>query len=499
MRRLVGLAVLAALAVVVGACASEPEAAGPPTTAADEEVPASVDDAKVEPAGVGEIDWTECEGDECGTLEVPLDYDDPAAGTITLSLSRVPASEPEQRIGALLVNPGGPGGTGTDFARFFPFPDEIRDRFDVIGFDPRGVGASEGLTCGGDLVDRFFEVDPDPDSADEQAALDQSAQAVAADCGTEDGELLNHIGSVNVVRDMDAIRAALGEEQISYLGFSYGTLLGALYADMFPAGARAIVLDGVFDPAFDLTTWLTEQAAGFERAIADVFAACPDDPACPDIGAAAAYDQILATIENEPLPAGGANLLGPGDLATAALYVTYVPDSWPNLYAGLSEALAGDGEPLFQLAEDYRAFGVFTQYAAVSCVDMPHPTGADAYRAFAAQLEGTAPRFGAAVANELLPCAFWPVDEVGTPGPVDRAGRPARARHRQHRRRGHAVRAGPAGGRNPGERGAAHPRGRGPHVVSVGERRASTMPWTPTWSASTSRPRAPSASERERA
>ncbi len=413
------LVTVAVVAVIAAACSGPPEAAAPSTTTGEREPASTIDDGRDSNAAAAELELTDCgDGDECGTLEVPLDYDDPGAGTITLSVVRVPAGDPEERIGVLLLNPGGPGGTGTDFARFFPFPDEISSRFDIIGFDPRGVGASDGLTCGGELVDRFFEIDSDPDSADEQAQLEQSAQAIAADCGAEDGGVLAHIGSVNVVRDMDTIRQALGEDQISYLGFSYGTLLGARYADAFPEHTRAIVLDGVVDPAHDFSGWLREQTVGFERAIADVLAACPDDPACPSIGAAAAYDQILARIETDPLPAGADHRLGPGDLATAALYVTYDPAGGSNLYAGLSDALAGDGERLYQLAEDYRAFGAFTQYAAVECVDSPHPVGADNYRAFAAELEAISPRFGAAVANELLPCAFWPVDEVGDPQPV---------------------------------------------------------------------------------
>jgi pimeloyl-ACP methyl ester carboxylesterase len=418
-RRLTCLLVLAALATAV-AC-SDSQNAGPPArrvpSAASTTTTATTGD---ESSGAGSIEWSDCgDGADCGTLEVPIDYLDPTAGTLSLDLVRLPAGDPDRRIGPLLVNPGGPGGTGTDFARFFPWPDELAERFDIIGFDPRGVGGSDGLTCGGDLVDQFFALDSEPDDPQEQAALDGAAEAVAADCGTEDGDLLQYVGSVNVVRDMDSIREGLGEEQVSYLGFSYGTLLGALYADMFPEHARALVLDGVVDPAQDFREWLTAQTGGFERAMADVFAACPDDPACPPIGAAAAYDQVLARIETDPLPAGDGRELGPGDLATAALYVTYDPSGWPDLYAGLSDALDGDGTSLYDLAEGYRSFGEFTQYAAVVCVDSPHPIGAQAFQSFADELEAISPRFGGAVANELLSCAFWPVDDVGDPQPLE--------------------------------------------------------------------------------
>jgi pimeloyl-ACP methyl ester carboxylesterase len=411
---------LVVFAVLGGAACTGAPQAEPPATA-EQPDPTTTETVAEADGTAGRVEWSPCGGDdraECGTLEVPLDHDNPSGDTITLSLSRVPAADETRRVGALLVNPGGPGGTGVDFARLFPFPTEIRNRFDIIGFDPRGVGASSGLTCGGDLVEQFLAIDSDPDAPDEQAALDRSAQAVADDCQIQDGDVLPYVGTVNVVRDMDAIRQALGEDQISFLGFSYGTRLGALYAEMFPERTRAIVLDGVFDPAHDLVEWLTEQAGGFDRAVADVFAACPQDPSCPPIGAAAAYDQILTQVEATPLPAGSDRLLGPGDLATAALYVTYDEGGWPELYLGLSEALAGDGTRLYDLTDSYRSFGSFTQYAAVMCVDSAHPVGPTEFQAFAASVEAVSPRFGAAVANELLPCAYWPVSEVGNPQPV---------------------------------------------------------------------------------
>lgn len=404
--------------LVAAACSRSPEPAQDAATEGSDKNP---------PPEVAEdtIEWDSCGGGiECATLEVPLDYEAPDDAQISLSLVRVPADDEDERIGSLLVNPGGPGGSGVDFARFFRFSQDIHDRFDLIGFDPRGVGASAGLTCGDGVVDEFFALDSDPDSVGEQAALDQAAGAIASDCGADDGNLLAHVGSDDVVRDMDSIRRALGEDQISFYGFSYGTLLGARYAEMFPEQTRAIVLDGVVDPSHDFVEWLTEQTAGFERAIADVFAACAQHPACPENGAAAAYDEVLAEVEAAPLPAGGDNVLGPAELATAAIYVTYDPGTWPDLYDGLVAALAGDGGPLHSLAADYHLFGSFTQYAAVECIDSPHPTGAEAFRAFAADLAAISPRFGPAIANELLACAFWPVEPVGDPQPVTAEGAP---------------------------------------------------------------------------
>ncbi len=392
--------------------ASEPPPAGAPTTAA--ETPGFTPD----PLG-----WQDCgSGQDCATLAVPLDHDDPAGPLIELALRRAPAGDPEDRIGSLLVNPGGPGASGVDFVDY-PFDDAITERFDVVGFDPRGVGASTALACGGDVVDAFLAVDSGPDSAAEQDELDAAARAVAEDCAARDGELLAHVGTDDVVRDIDLIRRALGAEQISFVGFSYGTLLGMRYADAFPAGARAIVLDGVVDPAHDLRDFLRGQTVAFEQTMADVFAACGDSPACPDAGGAAAYDELAARVEAGPLEAGGSEL-GPADLATAAIYVTYSPGLWSLFYAALADGLDGDGQALYDLAEGYRSFGGFTAYLAVECVDSDHPTGSAEYQAFAGELAAISPRFGEAIANELLPCAFWPVPPAGTPAPVSAPGAP---------------------------------------------------------------------------
>ncbi|CAN5206546.1 alpha/beta hydrolase [soil metagenome] len=364
-------------------------------------------------------------GEECTTVEVPLDYADPGGERIGVAVRRVPAGDPDQRIGSLLVNPGGPGASGTEFvAGGLLFDASITRRFDVVGFDPRGVGDSSPITCGDGLVEAFQALDSDPDDEAEQAALDDAAEAIAEDCRAESGALLAHVGTIDVVRDMESIRQALGEETISYMGFSYGTLLGEIYAEMFPAGARAIGLDGVVDPAHDFREFLRTQTEGFERTMADVFAGCDADPRCPSQGGAAAYDEIAARVEADPLPAGDGAVVGPGDLATAGLGVTYAPHLWPLFYSALADGLAGNGTALRDLAEDYRDFGGFTSYAAVECVDSEHPVGGADFQEFARELEAISPRFGASIANELLPCAYWPVEPVGDPAEITAPGAP---------------------------------------------------------------------------
>ena len=184
----------------------------------------------------------------CATLEVPLDYDDPTGRTITLSLSQAPARKPEERIGSLLVNPGGPGGSGLSFASNIPLPAEVLDRFDIIGFDPRGVGESTAIKCGDQTVPAFRHIDSAPDDAAEQNQLDTAAKSVADDCGAHAGDLLPFVGTDSVARDLESIRQALGEPQINYYGASYGTAIGERYLALFPKSARAVVLDGVVDP-----------------------------------------------------------------------------------------------------------------------------------------------------------------------------------------------------------------------------------------------------------
>jgi pimeloyl-ACP methyl ester carboxylesterase len=363
---------------------------------------------------------------KCATLNVPLDYADPTGQTIELSLNELPARQPDRRIGSLLVNPGGPGGSGLEFvAGGIDLPSSVLDRFDIVGFDPRGVGASTGLPCGDSTVPAFRRVDSSPDTPEEQAALDAAAKDVADDCATNAASLLPHIGTDDVVRDMDTIRQALGEAQLNYLGISYGTLLGLRYAALFPANIRAITIDGVVDPTQDLQTWLKQQTIAYEKQINTIFDSCPSGGrGCPPGGAAAAYDEVSRRVEAAPLHASGGRTLGPSELATAALIPTYEPSAVPIFFDALTQALNGDGSPMLRLTEAYEGSVKFTLYAGVECIDSPHPVGSDAYKAFAQELEGLSARFGGAIANELLPCAFWPAPVHSIIGPVSAPGAP---------------------------------------------------------------------------
>ncbi len=195
--------------------------------------------------------WKSCgDGSDCAKLTVPLDYEHPDNGkTMKVALLRVRATDRKQRIGSLLMNPGGPGAPGTEFARDFAsiLPDEITKRFDIVGFDPRGSGESSPVKCE-DNLDGVFSADYSPDTPAERADLATKLQQLAQSCEARSGDLLPYVSSESTVRDMDRIRQAVGDEKLTYVGYSYGTYLGTLYAKLFPKKVRALVLDGAIDP-----------------------------------------------------------------------------------------------------------------------------------------------------------------------------------------------------------------------------------------------------------
>jgi pimeloyl-ACP methyl ester carboxylesterase len=414
-------AALVAVALATSACTDDGSGGSAPTTTAGDTT-TTESSAPFEPAP---LQWRPCNGIECATMAVPVDYTAPEGPTIELALVRVPANDQERRLGSLVVNPGGPGASGVDYVGTGQvFDEDVHDRFDVIGFDPRGTGQSAALTCGGDLVELFRDLDPAPDSAAEQAALEDGAEAIADDCAAKDAALLPHIGTVDVVRDLETLRKALGEDEITYVGHSYGTLIGQRYAERYPDSVRAMVLDGVVDPADDMSEFLRAQVGAFDRAVDTMFEACEGDPTCPSIGAARAFELLATDVEDAPIDAGGDGA-GPAELVTATIYATYLPTLWPSLYAAYETALDGDGRGLVQLSEAYRSsFGAYTSYIGVTCIDGPHPEGSDGFQALAAELAELSPRLGAAIVNELLPCAYWPAPPASDPRAVERPGTP---------------------------------------------------------------------------
>lgn len=445
-RRVVGsvVAILVSVSIAASCATTGPghatpaplrSAQRPTTTAPTVSEPAAVDPTGTsEPAGLPEswqtprLDWRRCPGDaatQCATLRVPLDWSDPTGASIDLALARIPArGSPGRRLGSVVTNPGGPGGSGVGFVSSSPFDATVAERFDQVSWDPRGVGRSSPVTCARETAPRFLEADPDPDTPQEQVQLDQLAQQVSADCARTDAKLLAHVSTVDVARDLEAIRRALGDEPLNYVGFSYGTQIGQTYAGMFPDRIRTMALDGVVDPSLSFTEFLMGQIDGFDAAFDRDVAGCAAAGAsrCGVADLASAYDRLHAQVETTPVPAGRGRALGPADLAVAATYVGYGSSGWRRLGPALASGLAGDGSALMALADAYHDLGGYGIYAGVVCTDSPPPPTPAAWKQFADAARARSPRFGGSVANELLPCATWPVKPTGHPAPVTAAG-----------------------------------------------------------------------------
>jgi pimeloyl-ACP methyl ester carboxylesterase len=370
------------------------------------------DDGSGAPAG--SIRWDSCGATaECATLDVPVDYSQPDGDTLTLSITRVPATG--DRIGPLFVNPGGPGGTATDFAPTIAsaLPAEIRQHFDIVGVDPRGLGTSD-IDCGGDPRG-LYDVDYSIDSPADTTALLDVSQEYVDDCRANVGDMLAHLGTADVARDIDAVREAMGDDQLSYLGFSYGTAIGQMLAQLFPATSRAIVLDGVVELGPTGIQLAAEQATGFEQALRAYAADCDSDSTCP-IGpdAVGAIEDLEAQVEQAPIPAEPRDL-GPGELSTGLAYPLYNQSQWSSLSDAVAEALAGDGSGMIELADRYLDLADSDIYFAVNCLDFEWPESPqellDAGKAAAA----ASPHFGEPIVNDYVRCAMWPVDEVPLP------------------------------------------------------------------------------------
>ena len=361
---------------------------------------------------------------ESTTVTVPLDYDRPTAGTITLAVVRHRVSNPSQRIGTLFLNPGGPGASGVDMLSRADrlLPPGIADRFDLVSWDPRGVGLSRGLTCPDRAtIARAEALDPDPETKAAIAAYAAVFGDVAAQCQAASGDLLPYLSEANTARDMDAIRAAMDETTISYYGWSYGTYLGYLYATMFPTRLRAAVLDGPVDPTLDLQGRDDGQARGFEAAFDQVMALCASATACPFYNGgkpAKAYAELMARLDRQPV-AAGTGKLGRGEALTGVITFLYADDPQPLMQA-LADAQRGNGETLLATAHFYYEQVGLGSYLATSCLDAAHLPTPGAIESAFAKTRVAAPEFAAyVVLADAYGCLAWPVEAspvtVGAP------------------------------------------------------------------------------------
>jgi pimeloyl-ACP methyl ester carboxylesterase len=373
----------------------------------------------------------------CTRLTVPLDYADPGGEDITLGVLRMAAGQPDRRIGSLLINPGGPGASGLASAvrqMTQARASELGRRFDFVGFDPRGVGSSEpSIRC---LTDQERDADraedDELDSSPEGVARVEAEQRdYAGKCVTRTGDgaqMLANMGTRDVARDMDVLRSALGDEKLTYLGYSYGTRLGTSYAEQFPGNVRALVLDGALDPNQDVVDELVAQGKGFQQAFDAFTAWCVKRQDCA-LGQSGgqvlqAFWDLIRPLADRPLDIGDGRKLSYSDATTAVIQALYADELWETLNNGLAELRRQRGSTLMLLADTYLerdAKGHYSTtqdaFTAVRCVDDPRVTDRALVLEAQRRYKQAAPFLddGRPASPALDACAFWPVPNTSQP------------------------------------------------------------------------------------
>ena len=417
-----------------GSCAvHHGPAAAPSTLGTSAPVPTTTSTT----APIAPVAWSACVGGlECGSVDVPLDYTHPSGRTIAIAVARRRADDPSHRIGSLVINPGGPGDSGID-----DLPVELRvltpallAHFDIVSFDPRGVGRSAPIHCqaGGHSAspaEAGALPDPVPQTAPERQALLAADQAYASACEKYSGDLLPFVGTVDVARDLDRVRAALGDTRLTFFGHSYGTLLGATYAELYPGRVRAMVLDGAIDPSLTIEAMSLAQARGFEASLDAFFVWCRQSTSCPWRPAGdqrTAFEAQLAAIQARSL-AVGRRTLGAGEFLLGTLSTLYAQSFWPSLGRALAAEAGGDGAPLLALSDGYQTHGsanASDANSAITCLDHPVPADVGEYPQLAATAARQAPVFGPLFVWGALQCETWPVAPTRQPHTIRAAGSP---------------------------------------------------------------------------
>lgn len=380
--------------------------------------------------------WTSCsDGFECGNVAVPLDYAHPEGDTIKVALIRKKATDPSKRIGSILLNPGGPGASGIDFLRMSASSfSHLNERFDLVSFDPRGIGASSPVRClTGSQEDAFNALDSVLDDPVEKAAAIQADKDFVSGCQSMSAKMLPFVDTPSVARDMDRIDAALGDRKLTYLGFSYGTYLGEWYAHLFPTHVRALALDGVLDPAMSPNDLLLAQVAGFQQNLEMFAADCKSKSTC-QLGKSgdpvAEIGNFLNGLDEHPLQVGDRQLTRA--LALFGVGITlYDASGWQYLDQAMTAALQGNGRLLLAFSDLYlgrNANGTYDNESdsniAVNCLDHPVPTDVATYDALGPAFAKASPVFGPAFQYSNLICAYWPVQPKVPTGPLSVSGAP---------------------------------------------------------------------------
>lgn len=369
---------------------------------------------------------------QCGSVVVPIDYDKPGGDTAQLALIRFPATE--EKIGSLVINPGGPGESGVEAAVSIvqSLSQSVRERFDLVGFDPRGVASSRpALWCNSDADNDRDRADPEVDySPAGVARIENDTKDYVQRCVDKAGtEFLANLGTVNVAKDLDAIRAALGDDKLTYLGYSYGTRIGSTYAEAFPQNVRAMILDGAIDPNTNPIEENIRQAASFQDIFDSYAADCAESSSCP-LGtdpdkAVDVYHSLVDPLVDKPAKTRDPRGLSYNDAVVATIMALYSPTFWTHLSDGLTELARGRGNMLLLLADVYMgrdSDGHYTNATdariAVNCVDQPPVTDRAAAIDEDRRVREVAPFLSYGEFTGYAPlgtCAFWPVPPTSEP------------------------------------------------------------------------------------
>lgn len=387
----------------------------PPTPEPSPAVPvAPVDDALV---------WTPCPGGECTTVTVPLDYDEPTGATIDVAVARRPAANQQERIGPLFVNFGGPGGESTAiFNGAGPTLGSVFPRFDIVTWDPRGIGQTARLACDA-LGNEFPTVELDPsDGLDDEIAEQEAEFAEVVACAATSGPIVDHLGTVNVARDMEAVRVAIGDEPMNYLGFSYGTQIGWVYATLFGDAVRSMILDGAVPGGAISAADFTTQLAAFQRTFDYFDDICDREPTClqRDEGLTEAVERIASDLEQDPIVLSDGSLFGDVEFRQAILFSLYqrADTIGPLLTTWIDDIDNGDANGFLRLLDSGSSNATPGGYQAVLCADggaFPGPGGQAAdYESTLAASE----TFG--ILGEIVRCDLWQ-GEVELPPEIDTA------------------------------------------------------------------------------
>ncbi|MEU1016909.1 MULTISPECIES: alpha/beta hydrolase [unclassified Streptomyces] len=372
------------------------------------------------------LDWHGCKAPEggtapgaawqCATLQVPLDHAKPDGETIGIALIRARSTGKGDRIGSLLFNFGGPGGSGVSgLPSFADMYGTLRERYDLVSFDPRGVGASEGVRCRDDKATQAAEekVDLTPDTPAEEKAYFKDAADFGAGCARGAKKLIGHVSTVEAARDMDLMRQALGDDKLHYMGISYGTELGGTYAHLFPERVGRLAMDAVSDPSADSVGHAENQARGFQRALDNYFTAQGENPKA----GAKRIEKLLARLDREPMRTSGDRKLTESLASTGVLVTLYSKQTWPALTGALRDAEKGDGTALLRLADAYNERDPSGRYStqshsqrAISCLDAKDRSTPREAEKRLARFRGISPVFGEFLAWDTAGwCYDWPV------------------------------------------------------------------------------------------